>query len=235
MEHIETTSEGGLPSVHSLGRFNSNGISTARHGTDAALKVRFYTESDPYKLASEYALKKAHETGEPLKKEDYPPVVMVETIVPGGKEVRREQARHTHYERFPEQYRAFKTGGTKTIGTPLCALGDEISEQQIKHFKHDDIDTIEALAGVSDGYCQAAQMGAFDLRQKAYDFIQAKNMQAISSATLKQNEELKEILAAQQAQIDELLAAQGERSSKTKAKKSKEGTEPKESGETKDA
>lgn len=141
--------------------------------------------------------------GTPVFKE----VVFITKIVPGDKghvidRPVRENDIESDSRDFPVEWARFQAGQQgKVIGFPI-ENWPSISDTQKAEFKAMKVDTLEQLAGLSDGVLGRI-MGGKDLRHKAQVFVESgKDAELVG--TIRRESEARE--SALQAQIDEMKA-----------------------------
>ncbi len=148
-----------------------------------------------------------------------------------GKEVKRERqvwvkisnpadrtsmyqnaVRDDHKARFPRQWMKFQidngqaTGGQEAFGWKL-AEWPGIKENELLELKYMRFETVDQLAGASDGQIQRLGMGGIGLRQRARDALRERHATEFKSELDKKNAELKSMqermakLEAQMAKV----------------------------------
>jgi hypothetical protein len=156
------------------------------NNADSHLHVEFYeNDRDPYK-------------GVPF----------VRILIPGDKTNEIDQpVRDDHKERFPRQwlYYSMKNENATPIGTPLAdwnkAEPEEFNDLQMAELQIYKFQTVEQLATASDSQLQRVGMGGVGLRERARQFLAAKNR----SADAIELDNTKQQLAVLQAQMQELI------------------------------
>lgn len=156
------------------------------NNADSQLHVTFYeNDVDPYKG-----------------------VTFVRIITPGDKTVVREQAvNDDHKKRFPQKWLSYsmKDEDATPIGTPLAdwnkAQPEEFNDFQMAELQIYKFQTVEQLALASDSQLQRIGMGGVGLRERARQFLAAKNR----SADAIELDNTKQQLAVLQAQMQDLI------------------------------
>ena len=163
---------------------------------DEKLFVRFYKRSV---IDGEQTNAK----GRPIYKDvDY-----VRIFVPGDKNTEIDtKVTDQHKGRFPRQWEQWQRTQTQATpeGTPL-AEWPQITRSQAEELRFFGVLTVEQLAGLPDSMSGKGLMGFFDLRRKAQTFIGAQAENEKNAVAARENAELREMLAKQQAQIDALM------------------------------
>lgn len=109
-------------------------------------------------------------------------------------------------EEFPRQYEAFKAGLELALeGTPLEAW-PRLNKAQVEELKGMGLRTVEEIATLDDRGTQRA-MGLMGLRNLARAYLDDAAAAALSSALMKENDELKVELARVSKQSEETSVA----------------------------
>lgn len=138
-------------------------------------------------------------------------VPYIRIMIPGDKtNVFDQPVREDHKTRFPRHWLAFQMQNSKdlpVLGTPLVewhqAEPEDFTRGQLEELQILKFQTVEQVAGASDGNLQRVGMGGVALREKAKRWLGAKNTSETSS-------ELAE-MKAQIAQLTALLTAPPEK------------------------
>jgi hypothetical protein len=179
-----------------------------RENPDSRLRVSFFMhpEQDMDRTAKE---------GRPifLEKE------YIQIMVPGERDVVVRPAWSRDYERFPQQYQAFKNKQNQDAvsGTPLAVL-TFLSKAQVKELEYFNCMTVEQLASMPDSTAQKF-MQINKLKQLAKDYIQAAKETAPLTSMRAEMEDKDNRISVLERQISELIAASKEEASKKESKK----------------
>ncbi|MGA1350942.1 MAG: hypothetical protein ACO31B_07375 [Burkholderiaceae bacterium] len=156
-----------------------------RHGSDDALRVRFFTGP---KFLGELSRIEGRDMYDQDRILEY-----IEIKVPGGDTVVRV-ATSDDIKRFSEKYRQWKLNEGGDVGTPLDALG--FTDTQKDMCTRANIHSVEQLAAIGDQALASIGLGAINMRARAQRHIQAQPVV---------NEEV-EALKAQNATLTEKLS-----------------------------
>lgn len=166
------------------------------HNPDAALVVKFYSKAvhQPYE---------SQKQGRPI----YLDVDFIQIFTPGNQlNIIDTPARPEHKTRFPQQWAMYEQGkGTgMEMGTPLNQW-PQLSSAQAEELRGVKFYTVEQIANASDGQLQSIGMaGGMDvhvLRARARAFLDAAAGNAPTEKLAAENEELRQMLQANQAQM----------------------------------
>lgn len=197
------------PIPHQIER---NGQAVA-HGGDNNLHVTFYTKA--ILLAEQ-----SKQQGRPVTKEQ----VFCRILTPGdAQNIWDQPVRDSDKRRFPKHWEAFEQGREMAQdGTPL-EMWPRMTASKVLAYKSVHINTVEGVAGTSDGNSSHLPMDWLEDRLAARAYLQAA---ADSSVVQRQAVELAERdaeiarlkanLADVGSKVDALLAAQAEAPAKAK-------------------
>lgn len=105
-------------------------------------------------------------------------------------------------QRFREQYGRFKDGDAdQIVGTPLSEVA-WLTRSQVEELSYMRIRSLEALANLDDSAC-AKVAGLYDLKKRAKAHVDRAAEAAPTEALHRENEELKNQLAALKQIVDE--------------------------------
>jgi len=149
---------------------------------------------------------------------DYPGLIFVRIMNPGDKtNIVEQPLREDHKTRFARQWLHFqsKNSGAAFIGTPL----EKWNEDQPKEFNHMQMSemhilkfqTVEQIATASDAQMQRVGMGGFGMRERARQYLSAKNRTESNSELEKTRSELDELksqMALLMAQLPQAAKAE---------------------------
>lgn len=111
----------------------------------------------------------------------------------------RRRASDMDKRRFRREYALFKQGDNEQItGTRLSEI-PWITRSQVEELNYRKIRTIEELAEISDGACNAP--GMYELKRKAQAWVQKADAAAPFTQLIAENEELKKRLETLEAAI----------------------------------
>jgi hypothetical protein len=129
----------------------------------------------------------------------------VRIIIPGMiASVLVKEVTEEHRERWPDQYKAFKSGQDVVLtGTPLEEW-PILNKAMIAELKHLQIRTVEELAGLSDVAVQHIGMGGQVLRERARGWLDEAQAEAFTNKVLHENDLLRSEVAGLKTQVEEL-------------------------------
>lgn len=167
---------------------------------DIALGVEFFTK--PVEQLAE-----SREKGRPIYKDEeyvritFPADSKRELVAPAHEMhyVPHAKEQMTYAQRFQGSYEAFAESCEDFIaGTPLVALGGQLTEARIAELKALKINTIEQLAGLPDAARKRIGMGALELQEKAKSFLETAGDVAKTTALENELAELRAQIAGMQ-------------------------------------
>lgn len=128
----------------------------------------------------------------------------IQIMVPGERDIVVRPAWQKDYERFPQQYLAFKAKKSQDAvsGTPLTVL-TFLSKAQVKELEYFNCVTVEQLANMPDSTAQKF-MQINKLKQLAKDYIQAAKETAPLTAMRAEMEEKDNRIEVLERQLSEL-------------------------------
>lgn len=143
--------------------------------------------------------KKSEAEGRPIFDE----VEFVEIVAAGnGNNIVRRPARPQDKARFRQAYMQFREGDAdQVVGTPLSEV-PWISRSMMEELSYIKVKTLEQLAELSDQNCGRGA-GLYELKRKAKAHIEKAAAAVPFDALHKENEELKERLAALEAKMSD--------------------------------
>lgn len=149
----------------------------------------------------------AVQSGEIDGRKTYKMVERVKILMPGnGLSIPVVNVTDEHRERWPREYAAFKQGLEPDLnGTPLEEWAI-LNKAQVLELKAMNIRTIEDVAGLPDTAVQRIGRGGYALRERAQAFMDEAKEQAILTRVTKENEDMREDIAAMRAQLAEMGA-----------------------------
>lgn len=176
-------------------RPNMPNAEMAVHGSDASLHVEFSTEA----LYMEF---KSKQEGRPIY-EDRP---FITIYYPGiANKVTKRFVEDGDAERFPKQWEAFQRQAEEAhVGLPIGEWS-QLSKSQVAELKAMHVHTVEQLAGMPDS--QLPMFGARDLIEKAKLWTSKAGEKAVESKLMAENQDLKDRLAALEAQFAQQKSA----------------------------
>ena len=145
------------------------------------------------------------------EREPYKGFDFVRIMNPGDKtNVYDQPATEAHKMRFPRHwlaYQAAKNGGAGsalgvTLGEWVNERPDDVTDGQVAELTMLGFQTVEQLAGASDHQIQRVGMGGMGLRERARNFLSARNAPAAVQALAAAQGEI----AALKAQMAEMMA-----------------------------
>lgn len=155
-------------------------------------------------------------------REPYKGVPFVRIMIPGDKtNIYDQPARDHHKQRFPRHWLHYqmKHSDASVIGTPLMVWHrerpEEFTEGQLGELSILKFQTVEQLATASDAQIQRVGMGAAGLRERARQFLSAKNAQTSGAELANAQAEI----AALRAMVEGLAANASAQAEKPKAKR----------------
>lgn len=127
----------------------------------------------------------------------------VEIIVPGDKNNRPDvKVTDEHRKRWPSQWAKFQATKQESIeGTPIENF-NILNRAQVAEFKALGILTVEALAGLSDGYLEKLGLYGRQMRERAKQYLQPPS--ATESELRADKHRLEQELASMKARLDSL-------------------------------
>lgn len=143
---------------------------------------------------------------------DYSGSIFVRIMNPGDKtNIVEQPLREDHKTRFARQWLHFqsKNSGAAFIGTPLEKWNEdrpkEFNSMQMSEMHILKFQTVEQIATSSDAQMQRVGMGGFGMRERARQYLSAKNKTESNSELEKTRSELDELksqMAALMAQMN---------------------------------
>lgn len=132
----------------------------------------------------------------------------VKVIMPGNQlTVPVFKVTDEHRQRWPKEYAAFKEGVEFTEeGTPL-EQWPVLSKGQVKELRYLGFKTVENVAAVSDANLQRMGLGARALREMAKSYLDDAAKHALETKLTRENQVLRDQVAAMQNQIEQLNSA----------------------------
>ena len=169
---------------------------------DSTLIAKFYNRAIQNNFKSE-------QEGRPI----FEDVDYVTIFTPGDNlNIVDQPVRSDHKARFPVQwahYQNQKEGDQREIGTPLSAW-PRLTPSQIEELKAIKFFTVESIAAASDAALSSIGMVAgvspFTFRDYAQRFLKVSADDAELHKIEAENKQMRDLMAAQQAQLDELKA-----------------------------
>ena len=135
-------------------------------------------------------------------REPHKDIPFVRIMSPGDKtNIIETFAKDFHKQRFPRQWLHYQmqNDGSTFIGTPLSewatAKPEEMSGYQMAELGILKFQTVEQIATASDAQLQRVGMGSVGLRDRAREFLKAKNQSATSSELEDTKAELEKLKA----------------------------------------
>jgi hypothetical protein len=188
---------------------------------DSGLYVEFYMFEAIDKWASE---EKSREQQRKVVVK-LPQTPFIRIMVPGDKTSEFTTAvTEAHKQRFPREWMAWQIsegliGGEEDIPGWKLTEWTELPEDLVRELQYLRFQTVEQLAGASDKQIQGIGIGGVSLREQARVALRNKMGAETRDAIEKQekeNQELKDEMAAMKKQMAELLASQKPEGSSTK-------------------
>lgn len=163
-----------------------------RQAGDKSVMARFYTQ--PRRDEAESA-----KAGRPIYKD----VEYVEIIAAGNaNNIIQRPASDMDRRRFSSQYERYKAGDSEQmVGTPLVEV-PWLSRSQVEELNYLKIRSLESLANLSDSVC-GQYAGLYDLKRKAEAHLKAAEAVSPLTELQKENEDLKNQLAALKQAVDD--------------------------------
>lgn len=163
-----------------------------RYAGDKGVHARFYMM--PVKDEA-----KSAEAGRPI----FVDKEFVEIVAAGNaNNIIKRKATAEDKQRFREQYSRFKDGDlTQIVGTPLSEV-PWLTRSQVEELSYMRIRSLEALASLDDSVC-AKVAGLYDLKKRAAAHVEKAGLAAPVEALHKENEDLKNQIAALVQTVDE--------------------------------
>lgn len=144
---------------------------------------------------------KSKEAGAPV----FEPVVYVEILTPGSKDIFIGPAEQRHKERFADQYQKFLNKQTQTPnGIPIDELSTATAVERAT-CKALHVLTVEMLASYPDGNIHKLGPGAHALKRKATAFLESRKGASFATALQEENQQLRAKLADLEMKVAKLL------------------------------
>lgn len=141
-------------------------------------------------------------TGRPAHRE----IEMVQIIIPGDKHnIVERRVREPDKIRWHRQYDAFKKGQEQAADGTRLEDWPVLNRAQILDLKSQNIFTVEAVAGLSDGQLGAIGMGARQLRRHAQAFLETCERGRVPAQLVAENEALKNKVDLLTSQMGDML------------------------------
>lgn len=157
---------------------------------DPAVMARFY--SDP-KL-NPFATKQARETN-PESEPVYIEQIMIEIRIKGSSEIVRRQMQERDKKRFAAAWAVYEGEQiAPDSGTPLDTLAD-LDDVTIAQYKQRGINSVEDLAGVSDGIVAQLGRGSIMNKKKASEYLKNHNDVSNKTEVMRRIERLEQMVA----------------------------------------
>ena len=166
-----------------------------RYAGDKGVHARFYVMPVKDDAASA-------EAGRPIFQDKE----FVEIVAAGNQNnIIKRKATQEDRHRFHEQYSRFKAGSSdQMIGTPLSEV-TWLTRSQVEELSYMNIRSLEALANLNDEACSRVA-GLYDFKRRAAAHIEKAGQYAPVEALHRENEDLKNQLAALTETVKEQTA-----------------------------
>lgn len=161
---------------------------------DSALHVQFYKHAELNSFASEKEGRKKYDEH-----------VYIRILSPANRlNVIERRATDEDRQRFSRQFKAFVERGEQLLSGTLLTELPGMSPGQVLEYKALKVETVEQLAGMSDGTAQLLGTGGVEMKQRAIRFLDERQ----SSVKLSEsNRELRDRIAELERLVADRLKA----------------------------
>lgn len=118
--------------------------------------------------------------------------------------------RETDKDEFPAEWAQFeRTGESRVLGFSI-EHWHALNDTQKAEFKAMNLQTVEQIAGLSDGFCQG-KMGLADLRKKAQVFLEAGKDAELVAQMKAENDKIRAEMAEMKAMLEAVTTPAGKK------------------------